>query len=299
LTVFHFIRLRRYWYIFSLIILIPGIISLGVRGLNLGIDFTGGNLVELGFEQVVSVPDVRSSLTEINLGRSVIQQADEDQIIIRTGLLSEEEIEALVKHLDEKYGIEEVLRNEKVGPTIGRELAQKAVLAVIAASLLMVAYISWRFEFKQGLAAIAALLHDALLTLGIFSLLYIEINSAFVAAILTILGYSINATIIIFDRVRENLKDAKKGDKLEDVVNTSLWQTLARSINTTLTVMFMLLALYFLGGATLKTFILAMIIGVTSGTYSSVFFASSVWIDLKRRFPGGGTRRRRTADAQV
>ncbi|MBU4533114.1 MAG: protein translocase subunit SecF [Eubacteriales bacterium] len=296
---FHFIRLRRYWYIFSLIILIPGIISLGVRGLNLGIDFTGGNLVELGFEQVVSVPDVRSSLTEINLGRSVIQQADEDQIIIRTGLLSEEEIEALVKHLDEKYGIEEVLRNEKVGPTIGRELAQKAVLAVIAASLLMVAYISWRFEFKQGLAAIAALLHDALLTLGIFSLLYIEINSAFVAAILTILGYSINATIIIFDRVRENLKDAKKGDKLEDVVNTSLWQTLARSINTTLTVMFMLLALYFLGGATLKTFILAMIIGVTSGTYSSVFFASSVWIDLKRRFPGGGTRRRRTADAQV
>ncbi|MDP3044615.1 MAG: protein translocase subunit SecF, partial [Bacillota bacterium] len=189
--------------------------------------------------------------------------------------------------------------NEKVGPTIGRELAQKAVLAVIAASLLMVAYISWRFEFKQGLAAIAALLHDALLTLGIFSLLYIEINSAFVAAILTILGYSINATIIIFDRVRENLKDAKKGDKLEDVVNTSLWQTLARSINTTLTVMFMLLALYFLGGATLKTFILAMIIGVTSGTYSSVFFASSVWIDLKRRFPGGGTRRRRTADAQV
>jgi len=297
--VFHFIRLRRYWYIFSLIILIPGIISLGVRGLNLGIDFTGGNLVELGFEQVVSVPDVRSSLTEINLGRSVIQQADEDQIIIRTGLLSEEEIEALVKHLDEKYGIEEVLRNEKVGPTIGRELAQKAVLAVIAASLLMVAYISWRFEFKQGLAAIAALLHDALLTLGIFSLLYIEINSAFVAAILTILGYSINATIIIFDRVRENLKDAKKGDKLEDVVNTSLWQTLARSINTTLTVMFMLLALYFLGGATLKTFILAMIIGVTSGTYSSVFFASSVWIDLKRRFPGGGTRRRRTADAQV
>ncbi|MHB8184266.1 MAG: protein translocase subunit SecF [Candidatus Desulforudaceae bacterium] len=296
---FHFIRLRRYWYIFSLIILIPGIISLGVRGLNLGIDFTGGNLVELGFEQVVSVPDVRSSLTEINLGRSVIQQADEDQIIIRTGLLSEEEIEALVKHLDEKYGIEEVLRNEKVGPTIGRKLAQKAVLAVIAASLLMVAYISWRFEFKQGLAAIAALLHDALLTLGIFSLLYIEINSAFVAAILTILGYSINATIIIFDRVRENLKDAKKGDKLEDVVNTSLWQTLARSINTTLTVMFMLLALYFLGGATLKTFILAMIIGVTSGTYSSVFFASSVWIDLKRRFPGGGTRRRRTADAQV
>ena len=296
---FHFIRLRRYWYIFSLIILIPGIISLGVRGLNLGIDFTGGNLVELGFEQVVSVPDVRSSLTEINLGRSVIQQADEDQIIIRTGLLSEEEIEALVKHLDEKYGIEEVLRNEKVGPTIGRELAQKAVLAGIAASLLMVAYISWRFEFKQGLAAIAALLHDALLTLGIFSLLYIEINSAFVAAILTILGYSINATIIIFDRVRENLKDAKKGDKLEDVVNTSLWQTLARSINTTLTVMFMLLALYFLGGATLKTFILAMIIGVTSGTYSSVFFASSVWIDLKRRFPGGGTRRRRTADAQV
>ncbi|MDA8096018.1 MAG: protein translocase subunit SecF [Desulforudis sp.] len=296
---FHFIRLRKYWYIFSLLILIPGIISLGVRGLNLGIDFTGGNLLELDFKQAVSVQEVRSSLADINLERSVIQRSDEDQIIVRTGVLTEAESESLITYLEEQFGLEEVLRNEKVGPTIGQELTQKAILALFAASVLMMLYISWRFEFKQGLAAIAALLHDVLATLGLFSIFYIEINSAFVAAILTILGYSINATIVIFDRVRENLKDAKKGDKLEDVVNTSLWQTLARSINTTLTVMFMLLALYFLGGATLKTFILAMIIGVTSGTYSSIFFASSVWIDLKRRFPGGGSRRRRTADAQV
>ena len=147
----------------------------------------------------------------------------------------------------------------------------------------MLIYITYRFEFKQGVAAIIAILHDALVVLGIFSILQLEVDSAFVAAILTIIGYSINDTIIIFDRIRENLKTRRKGETLEDLVNTSLWQTLARSINTVLTVMFVLLALYFLGGTTIKNFVLAMLIGVVSGAYSSIFNASPVWVDLKLR----------------
>ena len=145
----------------------------------------------------------------------------------------------------------------------------------------MVIYITFRFEFKQGIAAILALLHDTLLVIGIFSLFRIEVDSAFIAAILTIIGYSINDTIVIFDRIRENLRMRKKGQSLEDLVNLSIWQTLARSINTVLTVMFVLLALYFLGGATVKTFVLAMIIGVASGAYSSIFNASPIWVDLR------------------
>ncbi len=288
---FHLIRMRKYWYIISLTILVAGIISLSVRGLNLGIDFTGGNLAELKFNQAVSVQAVRSSLAEIDMDRNVIQKSAEDQVIIRTAVLTEEESAALIRHLDAEFGLQEVLRNEKVGPTIGAELTQKALLALLAASILMVLYITWRFEFKQGIAAVLGLLHDAFITLGLFSLLYIEINSEFVAAILTILGYSINATIVIFDRVRENLKEAKKNEKLEDIMNASVWQTMARSINTTLTVLFMLLALYFLGGTTLKPFVLALIIGVTSGMYTSVLLAGSLWIDLKRRFPGKGGKR--------
>lgn len=294
---FHIIRMRRNWYILSLVILAAGIISLATRGLNLGIDFTGGNLAELKFNQTVTEQAVRSSLGEIHLERTVIQKSAPDQVIIRTAVLSEEDSAALIGHLDKEFGLQEVLRNEKVGPTIGAELTQKALLALLAVAVLMVLYITWRFEFKQGIAAVAGLLHDALVTLGLFSILYIEINSEFVAAILTILGYSINATIVIFDRVRENLKETKQKESLEDLVNTSLWQTMARSINTNLTVLFMLLALYFLGGATLKPFMLALIIGVVSGAYTSVALAGSLWVDLRKRFPGRGGRRH--ADARA
>lgn len=289
---FHIIRMRRNWYILSLVVIAAGIISLATRGLNLGIDFTGGNLAELKFNQTVTEQAVRSSLAEIGLERTVIQKSAPDQVIIRTAVLTEEEGAALIAHLDAKFELQEVLRNEKVGPKIGAELTQKALLALLAASVLMVLYITWRFEFKQGIAAVAGLLHDALVTLGLFSILYIEVNSEFVAAILTILGYSINATIVIFDRVRENLKETKKNESLGDLVNTSLWQTMARSISTTLTVLFMLLALFFLGGATLKPFMLALIIGVTSGAYTSVCLAGSLWVDLRCRFPGGKGGRR-------
>jgi preprotein translocase subunit SecF len=282
---FHFVKRRKYWYLISLLIIIPGIISLLFRGLNLGIDFTGGNLIELEFERTVTVQEVRTVLARHGLEQSVIQLSGERQVLLRTGVISEERNQDLVAALEDELGALTVLRNNAVGPVIGKELTQRAILALVIAAAAMVVYISWRFEFKQGIAAVVALLHDALVTLSLFSLFWLQVDSAFVAAILTVLGYSINATIVIFDRIRENRKTAKKTEPLESVIDRSLWQTLARSINTALTVLFMLVALYFLGGTTLRTFVLALIIGITSGTYSSIFISSQVWLDLREKLP--------------
>lgn len=279
---FHFIRMRKYWYILSILFIIPGLISLMVQGLNLGIDFTGGSIVEVRFAKPATTEQVREVVHAQGLeaSRSIVKSGDNDYII-RTRVLSQEESGKLMGALEQKLGQVTMLRNELVGPVIGKELAQKALLALLIASVLMVLYITFRFEFKQGIAAIIALMHDVLIVVGVFSIFQFEVDSAFVAALLTIIGYSINDTIIIFDRIRENLKMKKKEQTLEDLINLSLWQTLARSINTVLTVMFVLVALYLLGGSTIKTFVLAMLIGVSSGAYSSIFNASPLWFDLK------------------
>lgn len=279
---FHFIKLRKIWYIISIAVIIPGIISLMVQGLNLGIDFTGGNIMEVRFDKAVQPQEIRQVVDSLDLEGSIsIQQSGERDFLIRTRVMSQEESNKLFSTLQDKLGKTTLLRTDYVGPVIGKELASKALLALLAASALMVVYITIRFEFKQGIAAIIALLHDVLIVIGVFSLFQLEVDSSFVAAILTIIGYSINDTIIIFDRVRENLRMQKKGETLEDLVNKSIWQTLARSINTVMTVMFVLVALYLLGGPTIKNFVLAMLIGVSSGAYSSILNASPIWVDLK------------------
>jgi preprotein translocase subunit SecF len=279
---FHFIKHRKIWYIISLLVIVPGLVSLVLQGLNLGIDFTGGNLVEVRMSRDVAIQQVRDVVEDLGYGASRnVQKSGQDIYLIRTRELTEEESAKLIAALEDKLGQMVLLRNERVGPVIGRELTTKAILALVIASALMLVYITFRFEFKQGVAAVLALLHDTLVVIGIFSIFQIEVDSAFVAAILTIIGYSINDTIIIFDRIRENLKMRKKGETLEDLVNISLWQTLTRSINTVLTVVFVLVALFFLGGTTIKSFVLAMLIGVTSGAYSSIFNASPIWVDLK------------------
>ncbi len=278
---FHFIKKRRIFYVISILAILPGLISLFVQGLNLGIDFTSGSILEFRFDKAVQVDQVREVAREQGLEASRIQQSGDRDFLIRTHKLSQEDSKKLMDTMGGKIGKVELLRNEYVDPIISTELFWKALGALAIASVLMVIYITIRFEFKQGIAAIAALLHDTLLVVGIFSLFRIEVDSAFIAAILTIIGYSINDTIVIFDRIRENLRARKKGQSLEDLVNLSIWQTLARSINTVLTVMFVLLALFFLGGATVKTFVLAMLIGVASGAYSSIFNASSIWVDLR------------------
>lgn len=278
---FHFVRHRKIFYVLSVLVILPGIISLALQGMNWGIDFSSGSILEVRFDKPVQVDQVREAVASQGLEENRIQQSGDRDFIIRTTKLSQEDSKKLIDAFTAKIGKVDLLRNEYVDPVISTELFWKAFWAMLIASVLMVIYITIRFEFKQGIAAIVALLHDSLIVIGVFSIFRIEVDSAFIAAILTIIGYSINDTIVIFDRIRENMRMRKKGQSLEDLVNLSIWQTLARSINTVLTVMFVLLALYFLGGSTVKTFVLAMLIGVTSGAYSSIFNASPIWVDLK------------------
>ncbi|MDD3654222.1 MAG: protein translocase subunit SecF [Desulfotomaculaceae bacterium] len=287
---FHFVRLRKFWYAISILLILPGIISLFSQGLNLGIDFRGGSLLDLKFQQAIEVEQVRSVLAEFGLDGASIQRSAETDFLVRTGELSEEENKKVIEALDQKLAGVTVQRSERVGPVIGRELIRNAFLALGVAAVLMVIYIAWRFEFKQGIAAIIAILHDILLVTGIFSIFQIEVDGSFVAAILTVIGYSINDTIVIFDRIRENMLNKKKGDMLEDVINASLWQTLARSINTGLAVLFVLVALLLFGGATIHNMVLALLIGVLAGAYSSVCNASPLWYDMKKNEIRGKSR---------
>ncbi|TEB09441.1 protein translocase subunit SecF [Pelotomaculum propionicicum] len=279
---FHFIKLRKIWYTISVLIILPGIISLFLQGLNLGIDFSGGSLLDLKFNQPTSIEQVRSVLDEFGLEGSSIQRSNETDYLVRTRELTEDENTNVVKELSDKLGGVTVQRSERVGPVMGKELIYKAFQALAVASVLIVIYVAWRFELKQGLAAIIAMLHDALVVLGVFSIFQIEVGSDFVAAVLTIIGFSLMDTIVIFDRVRENSLNKKKGEALEDIINRSMWQTMTRSINTVLAVLFVLVALLLLGGTTMRSLVLALLIGTLSGAYSSICNASPLWFDFKR-----------------
>ncbi|MDW7675152.1 MAG: protein translocase subunit SecF [Bacillota bacterium] len=271
---------KKLWFIISLLVIIPGLISLTFQGLNLGIDFTGGNLWHLKFTEVVDTAQVRQVLADYGLEGSTIQSISNNEYIIRTKVVDQDTTAAILNSFSSQVGSYESLRNELVGPVIGQELTLKALYALLIAAILMVVYITYRFEWSFAVAAIAAIMHDVLITLSVFSIFQIEIDSAFVAAILTVIGYSINDTIVIFDRIRENVKYRKSGT-LEELVNASVWQTMGRSINTGLTVVFVLLAMLFFGGETTKVFVLALLIGVISGAYSSIFNASPIWLKLK------------------
>ncbi|MGO0122711.1 protein translocase subunit SecF [Desulfothermobacter acidiphilus] len=277
----HFVRWRFLWYALSLAVILPGLVSLATRGLHLGIDFTGGNLLEVEFHQPVELATVRQVVNTFGLPDAMIQKSGTSVFLIRTRPLEEKQSQELVKDLEQKVGALTLLRSDKVGPVIGKELTRKAFFASLITLVILLAYLALRFDFTQGVAAILGLVHDVLVVLGIFSLLQLEVDSSFVAAVLTTLGYSLHDTVIVFDRIRENIKIRRLSEPLGDVINLSIWQTLTRSVNTVMTVLFVLLALYFLGGATLKTFVLALIIGVVSGAYSSICDASPLWYDLK------------------
>lgn len=277
--IFNFIGRRKIWYTISIVVLLAGIISLAVQGLNLGIDFTGGNIIQVRFEESVTSGEVREVFSQHVKEAFSVQETDENNFFVRTPVLTEEQSNLIIAGLTSQFGKNEILRNEHVGPVIGKELALNALYALIIAAVLMVIYISFRFEFKFGIAAVVSLLHDVIVTVGVFSMLQIEVDSAFVAAILTIIGYSINDTIVIFDRIRENRRGSRKEDRAT-LVDRSIMQTLTRSINTVLTTLFLLIALILLGGATIKAFVLALLIGIASGCYSSIFIASPFWFDL-------------------
>ena len=284
---FDFIGKRYWWFALSALIMLPGLISMAIQGFNLGIDFTGGTLLDLKFAQPVTVAQVRDVLKDFHLEGSTIQLASGAQVeaspnvFVRTHVLEEGERIAAMEGMKQKLGNFEVLRVEKVGAIIGSELTRQAILALIVSWLLMIAYITFRFEFKFGISAVLALIHDILVVLGVFSLLRLEVDASFVAAILTIVGYSINDTIVIFDRIRENLKTHRKTESFQDLVNRSIWQTMTRSIYTVVTVLFCSVALYFFGGETTKNFAFALTIGFVSGAYSSICNASPIWVTLK------------------
>jgi preprotein translocase subunit SecF len=287
---FDIIGHRKIWYTLSLLIIIPGIVCMFIKGFNFGIDFTGGTIIDLKFSQPVEITQVREVLHAYNLGNnSTIQLSgaatdvtSSQDVMIRTIDLEESERKAVMASLKEKLGDYTVLREEKVGATMGSELLLNALWATLLSWVLIVLYVSYRFEFRFGVAAVLALVHDILIVLSVFSLLQKQLDSSFVAALLTIVGYSINDTIVIFDRIRENLKlHFRRGGDINELVNHSIYQTLTRSIYTVCTVLFTTFALYYFGGETTKDFSFALLVGFTCGCYSSIFIASPLWVTFR------------------
>jgi preprotein translocase subunit SecF len=296
---------KNIWFTLSGIMLIFSISALFVWGLKFGIDFTGGSLLEVKFlNERPAVNDIRGSLSDLELGSLVVQPIDEKNLILRFQDTSEEKHQETLQRLDELGGASEPvgengaetaglnnieeLRFDSVGPSIGQELKNKSMSAIILVLIAIVLYIAWAFRkvskpvesWKYGLSATFALFHDVIITVGVFAylgyLLNLEINTAFVAAILTVIGYSVNDTIVVFDRVRENLP--KSEEDFESTVNTSINQTISRSINTSGTTLLVLAAILFLGGSTIRDFILVLSIGILIGTYSSIFIASPILV---------------------
>lgn len=277
---------RKIWYTISLTVIAIGLLFLLINGLNLGIDFNGGTLMEFSFDTDVSSEEVRGVLERIEIAEdSKIQQSEsagEHGVIIRAKTLESEQITTVENAISEEFETAEMLRTEMVGPTIGRELRINAILAMIAASIAIVAYISFRFEFRFAAVSIITLMHDVLITIGAFAILGREVNTPFVAALLTIVGYSINDTIVIFDRIRENMKLMHKVPFIKQA-NTAVVDTLPRSINTSITTLITILAIYFFGGASIQTFMLALFIGMFAGTYSSIFVASPLLVTWQEK----------------
>ncbi len=275
----HVMKYKLLFFIFSTIIILPGLFYLITSGLKLGIDFTGGALLEYRFEKSINKDDLHKY--------GVVNPSDNNPFIIRTKPMEHEQLQNLKKELEGKFGKFEVRREENVGPVIGGELKQKAILGLIISCVMIVLYIAFAFRkvpkpassWRFGISAIIALIHDVLLVVGVFAILgkflNVEVDLLFVTALLTVIGFSVHDTIVVFDRIRENLpKYLSK--KFETIADISITQTLARSFNTSLTVIFVLFALLLFGGETIRWFVVALLVGIISGTYSSIFNATAL-----------------------
>jgi len=274
------IKNRKIYFTFSTILVLLSLSTLMFKGINYGLDFTGGNLVQVKFEKNIDLKelnpildDISKEIPEVASKSRKVQISDAGEIMVRTPEMDEPEKNKFLNLLREKVGNYDLLRSDKVGASIGSELKTTAITALIVGILLIVGYITIRFEFKFAIAAVIALFHDVLIAVGGIALLGYEVNTPFIAAVLTILGYSINDTIVVFDRIREVLKK-KKAKDLGEAINISINQTLTRSINTSFTTFLAILAILLFGGASLQVFITTLLIGVLIGTYSSIFLAS-------------------------
>ncbi len=289
------IQKRRFLIWLSAAILIPGIIVLAMYGLKLGIDFTGGSRLTVQFsDQRPDGPVAAKTVDQLNFGKATVQTAGDTDLVIRLPSISNDQRQQVLDTLQAKYGTVTELSFESIGPTIGKELLQKAWIALALVMAAIVAYISWAFRnvnvgpvpaWAYGVSAILALVHDVLIVIGVFALLGhfrgVEVDSLFVTALLTVLGFSVHDTIVVFDRIRERLLIGGQ-DSFEDTVNVSLNQTLIRSINTSFTTLLVLAVLYIFGGSSISNFVLALLIGIISGTYSSIFVASPLLVIFER-----------------
>ncbi|HEY4552731.1 MAG TPA: protein translocase subunit SecDF [Bacillaceae bacterium] len=282
---FDFVASRKKFYVISTALIVAGIIVLGIFRLNLGIDFSSGTRVEIDGGKAMTAQELKDELKAIDLPTEdvVLSGAENDVGVARyKGVLKKDEIAELKTHFKDKFGSEPNVST--VSPTVGKELAKNALYALAIAALGIVIYVSLRFEFSMGLSAVLGLLHDAFFIIAFFSLTRLEVDLTFIAAVLTIVGYSINDTIVTFDRIRENMV-AKKRLKTEadiaEIVNKGLRQTLTRSINTVLTVIVTVVAILIFGSESIRNFALALLVGLLAGTYSSIFISAQLWYDLK------------------
>jgi preprotein translocase subunit SecF len=295
-VLFRFVE-RKWWYfLLSALLIIPGVFFLAIGGLRPGIEFKGGSLLDITFTERPSDSDLSTFFgTTLGHSEATVQGVAGGRVEVRTTEMLPEELGKTEQALKERFGADTRVDSSVVSPSFSAELIQNAIKSIALASLLIVLLIAWAFRnfgwgaFRYGLAAIIALLHDAAVVLGIFAILgyflKVEVDSLFVTAVLTIIGFSVHDTIVVFDRIRENLR-LNPGEALNPVINFSIMQTLARSVITSLTVVLTLLALFLFGGFSVRNFALALIIGIVSGTYSSIFNASqivSLWQEVEDR----------------
>ncbi|OGE88562.1 MAG: protein-export membrane protein SecF [Candidatus Doudnabacteria bacterium RIFCSPLOWO2_02_FULL_49_13] len=286
---FNIMRYYKFWFVFSVLLLLAGVVSLALYGLKPGIDFRGGTLTQISFEQAQDPAQIGEVLKSSGFAEASVQPLGDKSILIRTQPQDLQIHKNLLKALSDKYGQIKEDQYTSIGPVIGKELRSGAFVQLILVSLGIILYIAYAFRkvskpvssWRFGIAAIVALIHDLFILVGAFSLLGhfwgVEIDSLFVTAVLTVLGFSVHDTIVVFDRIRENLR-LRVGQNLSEIINNSINQTLIRSINTSLTVIFVLTALLLFGGESIHNFVLALLIGIVAGTYSSIFIASPILI---------------------
>ncbi|MEZ9903306.1 protein translocase subunit SecF [Vibrio breoganii] len=280
-----FMRWSKGAVVFSLLMIAASIYTISTNWLNWGLDFTGGTLIEVGFEHPANLEEIRASLDEKGFGDATVQNFGSARDVMvrlrpRDDLQGEQLGSQIIRALEEGTGESvEMRRVEFVGPNVGDELAEAGGLAIIVSLICILLYVSMRFEWRLAAGAVLALAHDVIITVGIFSIMQIEVDLTIVAALLTVVGYSLNDTIVVFDRIRENFRKMRKGDSVE-IINGAITQTLSRTLITSGTTLFVVVALFTKGGANIHGFATALLLGITVGTYSSIYVASNLALKL-------------------